>query len=205
MESRTNLAAGIIIFFILLGIPIVAFLIIQGTGSSEKASASATSTPSGPVLGAQNLVVPTPTPTIEPKSTTYPLNKSFDLPIKDAQGQTVGTVKYLIKEYEFTNKVTVNNAYNGLLKDTKELLVFHAEIKNDTNLAFRVFAADKIRLVKGSETLIAPDFPKEAADVRPKSTVEAKVGFILDKNNESLLFRLGEQDGDTEELTIPRT
>src|SRR3990172_8424021 len=91
-----------------------------------------------------DLATTEPSPSLAPISQVFPLDKSFTLGVKDQTGKTVGTVNYLIKEYEFTNQVVVNHVYDALLKKNKELLVLHVELTNDTNFTFKFMTGDQV-------------------------------------------------------------
>lgn len=144
-----------------------------------------------------NLSSPEMTPTIAPTSKKYPLDKSFPLSIRNPKEQELGYIEFLIKEYEFTNQVIINNRYNALLKENKELLVLHIELTNDTNHGLEILSGDHVRLTIGDDDkFIAPDINSDPVEIRPKSTVETSLGFTLDSGIESLSIHLGELDGD---------
>lgn len=152
-----------------------------------------------------NLSSPDMTPTIAPTSKTYPLDRSFLLPIRGSNEEEIGNIEFLIKEYEFTNQVIINNRYNALLKENKELLVLHIELTNDTNHGIEILSGDHVRLTIGDDDkFIAPDISSDPVEIRPKSTVETSLGFTLDSGIESFLIHLGELDGEMDKINIMR-
>lgn len=194
-------------FLIFLVIILIVVIVMFGLSRNSSVKSIETASSSAPLLDAPNLNIasPEPSPSLTPISKIFPLGKSFALSIKDSKGNEVGKVDYFIKQYEFTNQVVVNSVYEALLKKNKELLVLHVELTNNTNYTFKVAAGDQVRLTKGDEgKLIAPDISKDPVEVRPKSTAETKIGFIVEKDGKSLIIHLGEPGGDTQSIPIPR-
>jgi len=208
--KRGNIFFAVFVLFLIPALLIAATIYVVSRSSGDfKVEEEVFSTPTpkstlSPVFLDKD-ILPGSSPTLTPKSKTYPFGKSFSLPIKGADGEILGTADYLVKEYEYTNKLMVNHVYDALLKDNRNLLVFHIEITNDTSLAFSVYVGDHIRLIKGdNRKLLAPDIEEDPVEVRPNSTVETKVGFIFDNDNDDLVIRLGEQDGEYQEIIVPR-
>jgi hypothetical protein len=200
--KENQLSILLVIIFLVISLSVA--LLINASNSPKTTSSQP------PVLSAQNSTqktqspTPDPSPSLVPFSKTFPLDKSFTFPVKDAQGQEVGVLDYHIKQYEFTNKVMVNNVYNALLKKDKELIIFHIELTNDTAYTFKTQAGDQIRLKASDEKLLAPDISSDPVEIRPKSTAKTDIGFIVDKDNKDLVFHLGDLAGTPQSFAISR-
>lgn len=144
------------------------------------------------------------TPTIEPRSETYPLGEMYQITVSGAS-EDVEIIDFFIKEYEFTNQVVVNNVYKALLKEDKEILVLHVELTNNTNRGIEILAGDYVRLTIGdNDKFLAPDITSDPVEMRPKSTIETWLGFTINKTTDSLSIYLGKLDGEMKKIDLEK-
>lgn len=214
-QNPSDYLSKMLTFFIALSVLqalVIIFLVFRDNKSedttSEVLDPSMLSLQASPSPGISLQPVATrslPTPTQKPsaKIKKFPLDKIYNFPITDSEGNKVADIEYKMTNYELTNQVTINNIYKATVTDDKEILVFNIELTNEKDKAINIMAGDYVRLTKnGEDKLIAPDIDSDPVEVRPKSTKNTKLGFTLLKTDKDVSVEVGELGGDKETIEI---
>lgn len=222
-SNPSDYLSKMLTFFVALSLLqaiVIAFLIFRGNESKDASpetldpdTLSLQTTPSQETLrkiaqnpqdqNRQRATQPTPTTKPAPKTQKFPLDKIYNFPITDREGNELSDIEFKIVSYELTNQVVVNNFYRAIVTDDKEILIFNVEITNDQDKAVNILAGDYLRLKKnGEDKLIAPDIDSDPVEVRPKSTKNTKLGFTLFKSDKNITVEIGELGGEKEIIDI---
>jgi len=136
-------------------------------------------------------------------SQTVSLNKKFYFPGLEDTGEEEGTIEMAIADVEKTDQVMVQDK-EYTAKNEKTFLIVNLELKNETTKRLNIFPGDLIRLVVNGdeEKKLAPDLHNNYVPVSPISTKVDRVGFIIDKEFDSLKLQVGELEEEKEVLEI---
>jgi len=137
------------------------------------------------------------------ESQTVSLDKKFYFPGLEDTGEEEGTIEMAITEVEKTDQVMVQDK-EYTAKNEKTFLIVNLELKNETTKRLNIFPGDLIRLVVNDEEekKLAPDLHNNYVPVSPISTKVDRVGFIIDKEFDSLKLQVGELEEEKEVLEI---
>lgn len=183
--SPKNIVRAVLLLIIASG------LIIGGKkllGSTNPPNKSSTSENQQSVLGAR---------------ATQDINKDFEFPVKDDTGIKVASFKYTIESAELRDQIIVKGqtatAVNG-----RTFLIINLKITNDKDKAININTRDYIRLsVNGNkDEWLAPDIHNDPVEVQAISTKYTRVGFPINTSDKNLLLRVGEIDGDKQNIKL---
>lgn len=106
------------------------------------------------------------------------LNQKFDVSITSAQRQ---------------KRVLVRGQWLRA-RDGKLFLVVNMDIKNNIRVAMHALPQDWMRLVKEENKEIAPTAHQGLVEIRPLSTKETNVAFVIDENETDFTINIGAVD-----------
>lgn len=131
------------------------------------------------------------------------INKEFTFPLKDANGKEVGDLKYMIEKAELQNSILIQGQKADAVKG-KLFLVISLKITNEHNKNVDLRTRDYIRLSvnDNKDEWLAPDIHNDPVSVQAISTKYTHLAFAIDNSAKNLLLRVGEIDGDKEEIAL---
>jgi len=171
-----------IVLITFLVIAIIAFLIGLKVGTSK---------------------TPTPAQAQAPQAqATENINKTFEFPIKDANGKVVANIKYIITSAQLMNNILVQGQpYNAV--QGKTFLILNLTLTNNQTQTVQLDTRDYIRLsVNNSDELLAADIHNDPVQVLPISTKLTRIGFPIDSNFKSLTLSVGQVQGSKEIIKL---
>lgn len=131
------------------------------------------------------------------------INKSFQFPVKDAQGTTITDIKYTITTASAQSNVLINGQKAFPVKG-KIFLIIAIRLTNTFDQNIQINSRDYIRLQENnSPEFLAPDFHNDPVEVDAISTKLTRIGFAVNQNDRNIKLLVGEID--QPKTTIPMT
>jgi hypothetical protein len=169
---------------------IIAIVVVVGT---RKILTTASSGETGPVdkqsvLGAK---------------ATQEVNKDFDFPVKDTNGDQVASFKYTVESAELRDQIVVKGQTATAVAG-RTFLVINLKITNEEDKPVNINTRDYVRLsVNGNkEEWLAPDIHNDPVEVQAISTKYTRVGFPVNDSDKEIILRVGEIEGDKQEMDL---
>lgn len=183
-------------FFVKRNLPLGIFVLIILVGVS------------GLIFGLYKLIAKTDNskPTqieVAPAKATIEVNKEFIFPLKNEKGSEVSKIKYTIESAELRNEIIVKGQRARSVKG-RIFLILNLKIVNDYKQKIEIQTADYVRLsVNGNkEVWLAPDTHSDPVAIQAISTKYTKIGFSINESDKDLILRIGEINGEKQELPI---
>lgn len=134
---------------------------------------------------------------------TQEINREFVFPLKSGKGDEVGRVKYLIEKGELRDEIVVKGQRATAISG-RVFLIFTLKISNEFNKAIEMNTKDYVRLsVNGNrDEWLAPDIHNDPVEIQAISTKYTRVGFPINEGDHDLILRVGEIDGEKEEIPL---
>ncbi len=134
--------------------------------------------------------------------TPITINRSMDLRAKNADGDTlVQTVNVAVTSAQLQERVLVRGNWIKA-REGKLFLILNLDIKNDINATLYAVSQDWVRLIEHDDKKKAPTAHQGMVEIRPLSTKETNVGFIVDEGQKQFLLEIGSTDGIGELIEI---
>ena len=134
---------------------------------------------------------------------TFDINKEFTFPLKDAKGEKIAEVKYMVEKVELRDEIIVKGKRATAVKG-RTFLLLNLKISNDYKQSITINTKDYVRLsVNGNEEeWLAPDIHNDPVEVQAISTKYTRVGFPINDSDKSLIIRIGEIEGEKEKIPL---
>lgn len=130
------------------------------------------------------------------------LNKTFNFPLRDAQGKKVSDLKYEIQSAELRNEILVKGQ-KATAVEGRTFLILNLKITNSYDKSIQLNSKDYIRLTTGSSPeKLAADIHNDPVDVQAISTKYTRLGFPINENESSLTLQIGEISGSKETIKL---
>ena len=131
------------------------------------------------------------------------LNKEMSFPLKDASGEEVSRIKFVIEKAELRNEIVVKGQKATAISG-RTFLILTLKVTNEHNQAVEIDTRDYVRLsINGNgEEWLAPDIHNDPVEVQAISTKYSRVGFPIDDGDTDMTIRIGEINGDKEDVSI---
>ncbi len=172
-------------------IVVVGFIGVFAINNAMQSSASAPS-----VLSANKKV------DIEKPVAQQVLNRSFNFPLRDAQGKEVSQLKYEIQNAELRDEIVVKGQRATAVQG-RTFLILNLKITNNYDKSIQLNSKDYIRLiVGGSPEQLAADIHNDPVDVQAISTKYTRLGFPINDDEKSLTIQVGEITGKKEQIKL---
>lgn len=136
------------------------------------------------------------------KATTT-LNKEFAFPLKNASGKEVSKVKYTIETADLRDEILVKGQRARSIKG-RTFLILNLKVVNDFDQKIEIQTGDYVRLsVNGNKDVwTAPDTHSDPVAIQAISTKYVRIGFAINDSDKELLLRVGEINGEKQEVPI---
>lgn len=129
------------------------------------------------------------------------LNKSFQFPIEDTQGNEITKVTYTVKNADVQNDIILKGQRASAVQG-KTFLVVSLKITNPSDKTIQMNTRDYIRLSANKiNDFQAPDIHNDPVQIQPIATLVTRVGFSINQADKNLQLYVGEIDGS--KTTIP--
>lgn len=136
-------------------------------------------------------------------SAVQELDKEFSFPIKNSKGEEVDKIRYIIDKAELRNEIIVKGQKATSVKG-RTFLILNLKLVNSFNQPIEIDTRDYVRLsVNGNkEEWLAPDIHNDPVEIQAISTKNTRVGFPINEDDRGLVIRIGEINGDKEEIEL---
>lgn len=140
------------------------------------------------------------TPSVKGALATNELNKEFSFPLKDAKGEEIGSIKYLVEKVELRDEIIVKGQ-RATAVSGRQFLILTVKVSNEFKQAIQINTRDYVRLsVNGNDAeLLAPDIHNDPVEVQAISTKYTRLGFPINTTDKNLTLLIGEINSDEKE------
>lgn len=119
------------------------------------------------------------------------IQRTFSIPAQNDQEQTVNknlTVK--VTDVQRQKRVLVKGSWVKA-REGKVFLTMNLDVTNDVRATLYGSPVDWVRLASADDKKLAPTVHQGLIEVRPQSTKETNVGFVVDENATSFKVEIG--------------
>lgn len=140
---------------------------------------------------------------VAPAKATTVIGKEFTFPLKNTKGSEVSKIKYTIDSAEIRNEIVVKGQKARSIKG-RTFFIINLKIVNDYNQKIEIQTSDYVRLsVNGNKNVwLAPDIHSDPVAIQAISTKYTKIGFAINESDKNLVLRIGEINGEKQEVTV---
>jgi hypothetical protein len=140
---------------------------------------------------------------VAPAKASIEVNRTFNFPLRDEDNEKVGELEYKISEAELLDEIVVQGQ-KATAVGGRTFLILNLRIKNDLNQSLEINTKDYVRLsVNGDkDDWLAPDIHNDPVKVQAISTKNTRIGFPINDSDKDLILRVGEINGDKEEVPL---
>ncbi len=133
---------------------------------------------------------------------TQGLNKTYEFPLVDSEGEEVSKVKYIIESAELQDEIIVKGQ-RAYAVEGRTFLILNIKIINSYNQGIQINARDYIRLiVDGSQDKLAPDIHNDPVEIQAISTKPTRLGFPITSDFKQLVLQVGEIQGEKQTINL---
>ncbi len=134
---------------------------------------------------------------------TQNVNKEFDFPIMDAEGQEATKLKFKVDTVDKRDEIVVDGKRATSVKG-RTFLVISLKITNTYTASIQVSVADYLRLsLNGKESeLLAPDIHNDPVLIQAGSTKLTRVAFPINDTDKDMNLWVGEIKGKKEKIKL---
>ena len=131
------------------------------------------------------------------------LNREFVFPLKDGAGENISEIKYFIEKAEIRDQIITEGKKATAVKG-RTFLILTLKVTNEYDKAIKINTRDYVRLsVNGNkDEWLAADIHNDPVEVQAQSTKPTRIGFPINDTDKELIIRVGEIDGDKEEIPL---
>jgi len=130
-------------------------------------------------------------------------NKEYSFPLIDADGNEVSRFKFVVEKVELRDEIIVQGK-RATSVSGRTFLVVNLKITNEYNQRIEINTRDFVRLATSLDKTewLAPDIHNDPVEVQAISTKYTRVGFAINDSDKDLTLRIGEINGDKEEIAL---
>jgi hypothetical protein len=174
---------------------VVVLLLVVGTFAIRN-TMNSNGTTNASILGAGNKV------DIQGPKAEQKLDKSFNFPLRDAQGKKVSELKYEIQTAELRDEIIVKGQ-KATAVGGRTFLILNLKITNSYDKSIQLNSKDYVRLIEGdSPEKLAADIHNDPVDVQAISTKFTRLGFPINDKEKSLTLQVGEISGPKQTIKL---
>lgn len=142
-------------------------------------------------------------PEVKSAKSESAVDREFSFPLKDAKGEKIAEIKYMIEKAELRDEIIVKGQKATAVRG-RTFLIFNLKITNEYKSDIEIDSRDYIRLsVNGDRQVwLAPEIHNDPVQVQAISTKYTRVGFPINESDANLVLRVGEIDGEKEEIPL---
>ena len=130
-------------------------------------------------------------------------NKEYSFPLIDADGNEVSRFKFVVEKVELRDEIIVQGK-RATTVSGRTFLVVNLKITNEYNQRIEINTRDFVRLAISADKVewLAPDIHNDPVEVQAISTKYTRVGFAINDSDKVLTLRIGEINGQKEEIAL---
>lgn len=130
------------------------------------------------------------------------INQTYAIVARDKDGRSLGTeTNLVITDAEKTSSVLIQGKrYNT--RNGKLFLLINFEMDNPDTSVYYTNPTDLVRYQRVDGKKFAPTVHQGIVQVRPQSTKNSNVGFVVDESEKNFTIEIGEVDGTKQTLEI---
>jgi hypothetical protein len=134
---------------------------------------------------------------------TQDIYREFSFPLKDSNGDDVSNIKYTIEKTELRDEIVVKGQKATAIEG-RTFLIVTLKVKNEFDQAIEMSTRDYVRLSvnDNKDEWLAPDIHNDPVEIQAISTKYTRLGFPINDSDEKLVLRVGEIEGDKEEVEL---
>lgn len=130
------------------------------------------------------------------------LNNEFSFSLYNEEGEEVSKLRFNIEKAELRDEIIVKGQRARSVSG-RTFLVFNLKITNDYTLPMTIQSKDYLRLsVNDNGEWLAPDVHSDPIEVQSQSTKITRVGFAINDSDKNLKVRVGEINGEKQEIAL---
>jgi hypothetical protein len=130
------------------------------------------------------------------------VNRKFEIPIRSSSGTVTGEkLSINLSTIDKSNKILIQGK-PATARAGKTFVILNLEIDNSTKNQLTVRPVDFIRLQDSEGRSFASDVHNEAVKAEAVSTKRTRVGFVVDENQKSFKFLIGEITGEKQTIEV---
>lgn len=131
------------------------------------------------------------------------LGREFLFPLRNGEGENLSDIRFFIDKVEKRDEIIVKGKRATSIKG-RTFLIITLKITNQYSQAITMNTRDYVRLsVNGNkDEWLAPDIHNDPVEIQALSTKLTRVGFPIYDTDSDLVFRVGEIDGEKEEIPL---
>lgn len=131
------------------------------------------------------------------------INREFEFPLKDSEGNEVSKLKYMIESADLHDEIVVKGQKATAVKG-RTFLILGLKITNEFDQPIEINTRDYARLIRNDneEEKLAPDIHNDPVQVQAISTKLTRIGFPINDTDTNLMLLVGEITGDKETIEI---
>lgn len=142
-------------------------------------------------------------PQVKGALVTQDINREFAFPLKNGQGDEIGSIKYMIEKAELRDEIIVKGQKASAIKG-RTFVIVTIKVSNDFKQPIQINTRDYVRLsVNGNQTeLLAPDIHNDPVEVQAISTKYTRVGFPINTTDRNLKLLVGEINSEKQSIDL---
>ena len=131
------------------------------------------------------------------------IKRDFTFPLRDANGEEVSEILFIIEKAELRDEIIVQGQKATAVKG-RTFLILTLKITNNFDQAIEIDTRDYVRLVVNGDhgEWLAPDIHNDPVEVQAISTKYTRVGFPLNDSDINLLLKVGEINGEKQDVEL---
>ncbi|MCL5970805.1 MAG: hypothetical protein M1450_04890 [Patescibacteria group bacterium] len=130
------------------------------------------------------------------------INKTLSFPIKDAKGNEITKLRYIIESAATQNEIILKGQKASAVKG-RTFLIINVKLVNDSDKQIIANSRDYVRLIIGNQKdLLAPDIHNDPVQIQAISSKFTRVGFPINETDKDLKLQLGEINGKKEMIKL---
>lgn len=131
------------------------------------------------------------------------INKEFEFPLRNDNGEEVSTIKYRILNVELRDEIVVKGQKATAVKG-RTFLIMNLKISNEYNQAIQMNTRDYVRLTlnNNEEERLAPDIHNDPVEIQAISTKFTRIGFPINDTDKNLKLHVGEITGEKKVIDL---
>lgn len=133
------------------------------------------------------------------------LNRSFNFPLTDEEGESVGSFDYTIENVELRKQIIVQGK-RATSVEGRVFLILNLKVINNLDQAISLNTRDYIRVIvnNNSKELLAPDIHNDPVEVQAISTKYSRLGLAINSTdiNNPIILQIGEIGGKKQTIEV---
>ncbi len=133
------------------------------------------------------------------------LNKTFNFPLTDDEGEKVGSFDYTIENAELRKQIIVQGKRATSIEG-RIFLILNLKVANNLDQAIKLNTRDYIRVVvnKNENEKLAPDIHNDPVEVQAISTKYTRLGLAINESDTKnpIVLQVGEIEGEKQTVEL---